>query len=116
MIKNIIFTIITWILIFLLVEFLCGFIAKNTYVHMDMISNDTAHLSYGYFQPEQKKMILFPGLKPYEVTINSLGLRSVGRGDALLEEDPDDATPEAGILAIMPNPEETQNDTAGPQP
>jgi len=32
------------------------------------------------------------------------------------EEVPDDATPEAGILAIMPDSEDVQDDTAGPQP
>ena len=89
-VKNILFMLIIWIVIFAVLNFLSGFITKNTYVHMDPINAKTARTTYGYFAPDQNKKLLFPGLKPYTVTTNSYGLRSVGNDEELFREMNDD--------------------------
>jgi lysophospholipase L1-like esterase len=76
--KNVLFSIAAWIFLLAVINFLCGFIVKNTYISVDAVNSKTAESSCGYFKPNQEKIILFPGLGPYKVTINSLGLRSVG--------------------------------------
>jgi len=77
-VKEIIFTIIAWAAVLGLVNFLCGLVVKNRYIAVDAVNARNADRSFGYFAPDQDKIILFPGLKEYRVTINSLGLRDVG--------------------------------------
>lgn len=76
--KEIIFTVITWAFLLWLINFLCGLVVQNRYIAVDPIDAKTAETSYGYFRPNQDKVILFPGLEPYKVKINQLGLRTVG--------------------------------------
>lgn len=76
--KQVAFTLVAWALGLLLVNGICGLIVRNRYIAVDPVSRKTAGVSWGYFEPGQKKIILFPGLKEYTVTINRLGLRSVG--------------------------------------
>src|SRR3989338_6859634 len=85
--KEVIFTLISWVIVLSAINFLCGLIVKNTYIAVDAIDEKAAQTSFGYFKPDQDKVILFPGLEPYHVRINSLGLRSVGTaGELSLEE------------------------------
>ncbi|OGX09126.1 MAG: hypothetical protein A2Z88_00200 [Omnitrophica WOR_2 bacterium GWA2_47_8] len=85
--KEVIFTLISWVIVLSAINFLCGLIVKNTYIAVDAIDEKAAQNSFGYFKPDQDKVILFPGLEPYHVRINSLGLRSVGpAGELSLEE------------------------------
>ena len=77
-VKEIFFAIIIWVLFFVLLDFLSGLVIKNRYIAVDPINESSARNSWGYFEPNQEKIILFPGKEEYKVTINSLGLRSVG--------------------------------------
>ena len=76
--KNFIFAVITWFIILSGINFLCGFIAKDQYIALDPLDARTAVRTYGYFYPNQDKLLLFPGIDPYRVRIDSLGFRSVG--------------------------------------
>jgi lysophospholipase L1-like esterase len=67
-----------WAIVFVGINFICGLIVQNRYIAVDPINKKTALKSWGYFEPNQQKRILFPGLKEYQVTINPLGFRSVG--------------------------------------
>lgn len=76
--KTILFTLLVWLIIGVCIELAAGFVAGNAYMDMDVIDDATEGGSYGYLQPNQNRTILFPGLEPYKVTVNSLGLRSTG--------------------------------------
>ena len=96
-IKEIFFTILIWVLFFVLLNFLSGLIIKNRYIAVDPVDEKSAETSWGYFSPNQEKIILFPGKKEYKVTINSLGLRSVGLGQDL---SPDDIKNKYRVIAL----------------
>ena len=87
--KNILFTLVAWAIVLFIINSLCGFVSKNTYVHVNAVNKKIADKTFGYFEPNQHKRILFPGLKPYIVTVDSNGFRSVGvdSGDYLEKED-----------------------------
>jgi len=89
-IKTIGFTIFTWGVIISGINLLCGFVVRNTYIAVDPINEETARTSYGYFAPNQDKVILFPGNPPYKVNIDAMGLRSVGLDKDLSVEDIED--------------------------
>ncbi len=59
-------------------NFLCGFIAKDQYIALDPVDKTTAGTTPGYFYPNQNKLLLFPGIEPYRVRIDSNGFRNVG--------------------------------------
>jgi len=80
--KFILFTIFSWIILLWLINYICGLIVQNRYVFVEPINKKTSAESFGYFQPLQDKIILFPGLKPYKVRINKMGFRSVGSYDS----------------------------------
>ncbi len=77
-IKSILKVLGVWLIILIVIEMAAGLIAGNAYMDMDVIDETTESQSYGYFQPDQQRTILFPGLDPYLVTVNQLGLRSTG--------------------------------------
>jgi len=77
-IKKIIFTLSAWVIVLIIINFLSGFVAKNTYVHLDPVTRKTENTTYGYFLPNQQKTLLFPGLKPYTVKTDSYGFRWTG--------------------------------------
>lgn len=52
-----------------------GFIVQDRYVHLDVVDSRAAASSFGYFLPNQRKRVMFIGIPPYRVTIDSLGLR-----------------------------------------
>jgi lysophospholipase L1-like esterase len=77
-IKNIFFTVVTWGIILFALNYLCGFVAKNQYIALDPLDQKMAEKTYGYFYPNQDKLLLFPGMPPYRVRVDSNGFRSVG--------------------------------------
>lgn len=84
--KTVVFTMLTWAVLLSGINFICGLIVKNRYIAVDPIDYKTALSSWGYFNPNQEKLILFPGIKEYKVTINSLGLRSTAPEDITLQQ------------------------------
>ena len=57
------------------VNFICGLIVKNRYIALDPPTRAQAEKTFGFFAPRQDKIILYPGLPDYHVTINDLGFR-----------------------------------------
>ncbi|VAW18121.1 hypothetical protein MNBD_BACTEROID05-538, partial [hydrothermal vent metagenome] len=84
-IKKTIFIFIPSLLFLLIINSVSGLIAKNTYVRLNMVTKKTEKDTIGYYAPNQKRTIVFPGLKPYQVTINNLGLRTVGEDPQSIE-------------------------------
>ena len=76
--KYILFSVITTVVFLLLIEWISGFISKNYYIRLDFVNQEYAEEVDGYFKPNQDRMIYFPGQKPYQLGINSLGYRNVG--------------------------------------
>ncbi len=76
--KPLFFLFFIWGVLFIAIELFCGLFAGNNYFKLDMVDEKSAKLSFGYFEPNQQKRLLFPGHKPYEATINDLGLRDTG--------------------------------------
>ncbi len=85
--KEVLFTVITWAVILWGINAVCGLIVQNRYIAADMVDEKAAETSYGYFIPNQEKIILFPGLKEYKVTVNNLGLRTTGYKKNLTVDD-----------------------------
>ena len=79
--KTFIFLIVIWVVSFVAIELLAGLFAGNNYFKADLITQETADESFGYFQPNQERRILFPGHDPYILTINAMGLRDTGAPD-----------------------------------
>lgn len=75
--KTILFSIFTIVVVFTIINFICGLIVQNRYIALDPLTPQEAQKTYGYFAPNQNKIILFPGINDYKVTINNLGLRIV---------------------------------------
>ncbi len=73
MIKRISFTLAAWIIFASAFNFIYGFLAKDYYMKLDVIDRETAQSSQGFFVPNQKKTLLFPGMKPYRIKVNQLG-------------------------------------------
>lgn len=96
-IKTVVLIVLIGALILYGINFLCGLVVKNQYVAVDLIGEKTAQDSFGYFRPNQDKIILFPGIKPYKVNIDALGLRFNGWKKDLTLKDIED---KYKILAI----------------
>jgi lysophospholipase L1-like esterase len=56
-------------------EAAAGFVVGDRDTRLATISKRTAATSYGYLAPHQRRTLLFPGLPPYRVTVDGLGLR-----------------------------------------
>jgi len=88
--KTVIFHVLMWFICLLgiyTINTVAGIYAGNRYIALDPINKKISKTTWGYFAPNQKKIILFPGCKEYQVTVNSLGFRSVGPGgDIPIEE------------------------------
>jgi lysophospholipase L1-like esterase len=78
MIKNVLFVLIIWILLLGAIEFAAGFVAGDKYPSLDHINPQIEDEMYGYFAPDQNRLLFFPGLDSYRMSTNGLGFRSVG--------------------------------------
>jgi len=78
MIKNVIFVLIIWILLLGVIEFAAGFVAGEKYPSLAHINPQIEDDVYGYFAPNQNRLLFFPGLDSYRMSTNGLGFRSVG--------------------------------------
>lgn len=87
MLKKTIFILLAWVIVVSAIEFGCSLVVRNRYIALDPVSPATEGSTLGYFGPDQDKILLFPGLKPYRVRTNALGLRTVGEFDDLSLKD-----------------------------
>ena len=85
--KEILFTIFTWVVILYSLNFICGLIVKNRYIALEPNDQRSAAASYGYFKPNQDRILLFSGHPDYHVKINAMGLRTTGLDDRLKYSD-----------------------------
>jgi len=76
--KTILFSIISTVILFVLIEWLSGFISKNYYIRLDFVNQEYSDQVDGYFKPDQDRMIYFPGQTPYQLGVNALGYRNTG--------------------------------------